>query len=81
MAERVEIMAPEYHAECTAVLSYWYAAVGDTVQSGDDLLDYETDKASVTLESPVHGVLREIAVPEDGVIQPGMLLAIVEKTE
>jgi pyruvate/2-oxoglutarate dehydrogenase complex dihydrolipoamide acyltransferase (E2) component len=79
MAERVEVRAPEYHAECTAVLSYWYVAVGEAVKAGDDLVDYETDKATVTLEAPVDGVLAEVLVAEDGVIHPAMLLGVIER--
>ncbi len=79
MRNRIEIRAPDYESECTAVLSYWYHQPGDRVHAGDDLLDYETDKATVTLESPVDGILSEIVVPEDGIIKPGMLLGYLEK--
>lgn len=80
MNERVEIRAPEYHTECTAMLSYWYVSVGQAVRAGEDLLDYETDKAVVTLEAPVDGILAEVLVAEDQAIHPSMLLAIIEST-
>lgn len=80
MVEKIEIRAPEYEADCSAVLSYWYADVGDPVEAGDDLLDYETDKATVTLEATVTGKLSEVLVQEDGVIEPGMLLGYIEAT-
>ena len=80
MNERVEIRAPEYHTECTAVLSYWYVSVGQAVKAGEDLLDYETDKAVVTLEAPVDGILAEVLVAEDQEIHPSMLLGVVERT-
>jgi len=74
MTAKIEIRAPMYESQCTAALSYWYRRPGDSVHAGDDLLDYETDKATITLESPVDGVLTEVLVQEDGVITPGMLL-------
>ncbi len=78
MATRIEVRAPDYEGECTAVLGYWYKGVGEAVQAGDDLLDYDTDKATVTLEAPCDGTLVEILVQEDSVIKPGMLLGFVE---
>ena len=80
MNKRVEIRAPEHHSECTAVLSYWYVAVGQAVKAGEDLLDYETAKAVVTLEAPVDGILAEVLVAEDQEIHPSMLLGVIERT-
>ena len=80
MNERVEIRAPEHHTECTAVLSYWYVSVGQAVKAGEDLLDYETEKAAVTLEAPVDGILAEVLVAEDQAIRPSMLLGVIQKT-
>lgn len=78
MGERVEVRAPDHEAECTAVLGYWYRRAGDTVQAGDDLLDYDTDKATVTLEAPCAGVLAEVLVREDSPIKPGQVLCYIE---
>jgi pyruvate/2-oxoglutarate dehydrogenase complex dihydrolipoamide acyltransferase (E2) component len=78
MAQRVEIRAPDHEAECTAVLSYWYKSLGDTVTEGDELLDYETDKATITLEAPCPGTLAEVLVQEDETITPNMLLGYLE---
>jgi len=79
MATRLEIRAPGYEeSDCTAVLSYWYKQVGEPVAEGEELLDYETDKATVTLEAPSAGKLAEVVVPEDGVIEPDMLLGYLE---
>jgi 2-oxoglutarate dehydrogenase E2 component (dihydrolipoamide succinyltransferase) len=80
MNERVEIRAPEHQTECTAVLSYWYVSVGQAVKAGEDLLDYETAKAAVTLEAPVDGILAEVLVAEDQAIHPSMLLGVIERT-
>ena len=78
MARRIEIRAPAHTAKCTAVLSYWYKRVGEPVRAGEDLLDYETDKATITMEAPADGVLAAIVVPEDGTVEPSMLLGYLE---
>jgi pyruvate/2-oxoglutarate dehydrogenase complex dihydrolipoamide acyltransferase (E2) component len=62
------------------LLSYWYVSVGQAVKTGEDLLDYETDKAVVTLEAPVDGILAEVLVAEDQEIHPSMLLGVIERT-
>ena len=81
MATRVEICAPDHESECTAVLSYWYKSVGDLVEEGEELPDYETDKATVTLEAPCRGALVEVLVREDETIAPNMLLGYLEVAE
>jgi len=78
MASRIEVKAPEHSGECTAVVSYWYKQQGEPVIEDEDLVDYETDKATVTLPAPASGVLVEISVPEDGVVEPGMVLGYLE---
>ena len=78
MPERMELRAPDHETECSAVLSYWYKALGDTFGEGEELLDYETDKATVTLEAPCCGTLVEVLVEEDATITPNMLLGYIE---
>ncbi|HOS92043.1 MAG TPA: lipoyl domain-containing protein [Armatimonadota bacterium] len=78
MGERIEVRAPDHETECTAVLGYWYKRAGDRVEAGDDLLDYDTDKATITLEAPCAGVLAEVLVPEDTPISPGQVLGTIE---
>ena len=81
MAERCAVQSPAHTTKCTAVLSYWYKKVGDTVRKGEDLLDYEADKATVTLEAPCAGRLVEITVPEDGIVEPEMVLGYIESVD
>jgi len=78
MGQRTEVFAPDYEGDCTAVISYWYKRVGDRVARGTELVDYETDKATVTLEADTDGVLVEICVPEDTAIHPGQRLGVIE---
>lgn len=78
MGQRVAVTLPSYEGECTAYLSFWYKNVGDTVEAGEDLLEYETDKAAVTMAAPVSGRVAEILVSEDEAVQPEMLVAYIE---
>jgi 2-oxoglutarate dehydrogenase E2 component (dihydrolipoamide succinyltransferase) len=78
MGQRVPITLPGYEGECSAYLSFWHKDVGDAVEAGEDLLEYETDKAAVTLEAPVSGTVVEILVDEDEPVQPEMLVAYIE---
>jgi pyruvate/2-oxoglutarate dehydrogenase complex dihydrolipoamide acyltransferase (E2) component len=41
----------------------WYKDDGAVVQSGDPICEIETDKASVDIQAPVNGVLRQRAKP------------------
>jgi len=56
----------------------WLANVGDDVTRGQAVLEIETDKAVMEVESPVDGVLREcIAQPETSV-GIGEIIATIE---
>ncbi len=52
--------------------------VGDTVAVGQDILDVETDKASMGVTSTVAGVIRELAVKQGDKINVGSLVAVFE---
>jgi pyruvate/2-oxoglutarate dehydrogenase complex dihydrolipoamide acyltransferase (E2) component len=56
----------------------WLVEVGDTIKRGQPVLEVETDKAVMEVESPVDGVLREcIAQPETNV-GVGEIIAKIE---
>jgi 2-oxoglutarate dehydrogenase E2 component (dihydrolipoamide succinyltransferase) len=53
-----EIKIPSVGESVTqGILSSWLKAAGDRVEEGADLLELETDKATVTVPSPATGVL------------------------
>jgi pyruvate dehydrogenase E2 component (dihydrolipoamide acetyltransferase) len=59
-----DIRLPEIAADMKeADLVAWLVAPGDRVSQGDVIVEVETDKATVELESPAAGVLLEILVP------------------
>lgn len=56
----------------------WNKAVGDVVAIGDDLMEVETDKATVQVPSPVAGTLVEIFFKAGDEIKTGEAIAICE---
>jgi len=72
-----DIRLPEIAADMKeADLVAWLVAPGDRVQQGDVIVEVETDKATVELESPASGTLLEILVPAGTArVQVGQLLA------
>ena len=56
----------------------WNKSVGDVVAIGDDLMEVETDKATVQVPSPVAGTLIEIFFKAGDEIKTGEAIAICE---
>jgi pyruvate dehydrogenase E2 component (dihydrolipoamide acetyltransferase) len=74
-----ELRLPQLADSVTSVrLSVWLKQEGDRVQAGEPIVEVETDKTNVEIESPASGVVREIQVAAgtDGV-EAGTLLAII----
>lgn len=55
----------------------WLKAEGDTVNAHDPILEIETDKVTVEVNSDVDGVLLKACVPAGQVVEVGTVLAIV----
>jgi len=58
----------------------WRKQVGEQVQKGEVLLEVETNKAVLEVESNVSGVLRKILVEAGEQVPVGAALAIFEPT-
>ena len=56
----------------------WNKAVGDVIAVGDDLMEVETDKATVQGPSPVAGTLLEIFFKDGDEIKTGDAIAVCE---
>ncbi|MCA9905249.1 MAG: hypothetical protein KC547_15440 [Anaerolineae bacterium] len=76
MAFRV-IMPPLGDSSDEATVLKWLKAEGDSVQKGEQLLEIETDKATVELEALDTGTLRRIVVSEGEVATVGQTLAVI----
>jgi pyruvate dehydrogenase E2 component (dihydrolipoamide acetyltransferase) len=55
----------------------WVKKEGDPVESGDVVVEVETDKATMEVESMGSGVLRKILVAENSTVPTGTILAVV----
>ncbi len=56
----------------------WHVKVGDTISEDQHLVDVMTDKATIDIESPVDGVVTEIAGEAGDIISVGGMLVVVE---
>jgi pyruvate dehydrogenase E2 component (dihydrolipoamide acetyltransferase) len=74
MAHSIVMPALEMAQETGKLLS-WRKKEGDTIAKGEPLLDVETDKAVVEIESPAEGILAGIKAREGDVIPVGQTIA------
>lgn len=51
------------------ILTTWYKKVGDTVEKGEPLFSYETDKASIDEESEFSGTILDLFYEEGDVVE------------
>jgi pyruvate/2-oxoglutarate dehydrogenase complex dihydrolipoamide acyltransferase (E2) component len=71
---------PNLSAEATeGRVSSWLKSAGDPVTEGEAIGEIETDKATLDLEAPATGVLREIVVPAGADAAVGTVLATIEE--
>lgn len=80
----VEVKLPELKGEDAgdeARASFWYVEEGDEVESGDELVQMITDKATFDIESPVRGRVIERVIDEDDEAKVGQVLCRLEALE
>lgn len=56
----------------------WRKQVGDKVEKGEIIMEVETDKATMDVECPVSGVVKQILVPTGKIVPVNTLLALIE---
>jgi len=56
----------------------WLKQEGDTVERGENILEVETDKATMEVESTASGVLKQILVPAGETVPVNTTLAVIE---
>lgn len=61
----------------TSTVGTWLVQKGDKVKRGDALLEIETDKATLTVESYAKGTVLEILVGEGDVVPAGQVIAYI----
>ena len=59
----------------------WLKAVGDNVDRGEPIVEVETDKATVEVESFASGLLRRIVVTEGITVPVGQVIGIIASAD
>ncbi len=55
--------------------------IGDVIKKGQSIVELETDKATVSVPSPLAGKILSLAIKEGETIKIGMVLAMIEAVE
>lgn len=73
-----EVVMPALEiSQDTGTLVHWLKSEGDLVQKGDPLMEIETDKVTVEIESPGTGVLANITAQPGDEVPVGQLIALL----
>ena len=82
MSELVKVEIPTVGESISEVqIGQWLKSEGDWVASGEDLVEIETEKASVQIPSPASGFLESISKPEDEFANVGDEIAVIRVAE
>ena len=74
----VQVRVPVAEEEIEEVeIARWVKKKGDTVSAGDVLLEIETGKATMEIESEADGTLLEILAQESDTVEVGKVIAII----
>lgn len=75
------VIMPKFEmSQETGTVARWLKQEGDAVEKGEAILEVETDKVTMEVESPAKGVLRDIAAQPGDVVPIGQVIAQVETT-
>jgi pyruvate dehydrogenase E2 component (dihydrolipoamide acetyltransferase) len=64
-------------AQETGKVLRWMKAPGDTVRKGEPIVEIETDKVTVEIESPASGILSQVTAQEGDVVPVGQTIALI----
>ena len=82
MSEIVKVEIPTVGESITEVqIGRWLKSEGDWVASGEDLVEIETEKASVQIPSPAAGFLENVLAKEDDFANVGDQVASIRVAE
>ena len=56
----------------------WHVKIGDSVSEDQQLVEVMTDKATIDIESPVDGIVIEVAGEVGDTIAVGAMLLVIE---
>jgi len=66
------------HAMTEGEIAHWYRSEGERVEKDEPLLDVVAEKVTVTVESPVTGIVTEILVSDGETVAVGTIIALLE---
>ncbi len=78
MTDQVEIKVPDIGDFADIPVIEVLVAVGDSVEAEQSLVTLESDKATMEVPAPVHGVIRELRVSLDDNVSEGDVIAVLE---
>ena len=64
-----------------AAVKTWFFEEGDAVTEGDDLVELATEDSVVMISVPATGVLAEVCIDEDDMVQRDEVLCIIDDEE
>ena len=74
-----EVILPKVDMDMeSGVIARWKVNAGDRVQEGDVLFDMETGKASMEVESPATGIIRDLAPVTGEPVAVGTVVAMID---
>jgi pyruvate/2-oxoglutarate dehydrogenase complex dihydrolipoamide acyltransferase (E2) component len=74
----IEIIIPNQGLTVTeVVIAKWHRKAGDTLQKGEALLDFESDKAVIEMEASHDGLLSKIVAEEGETVAIGGIVGII----
>ena len=74
----IEIIIPNQGLTVTeVVIVKWHKKIGETLQKGETLLEFETDKSVIELVSPTDGILGKIVAEEGETVAIGGLVGVI----
>lgn len=60
-------------------ISEWKVKAGDKVNTGDEIVEIETEKASTVLESNVSGTVKEILYKDGDIVEVGKVVCRIKE--
>src|SRR3990167_7814445 len=77
----LEFKLPEIGENITSgTVTNFMVAAGDAVRKGQDLVELETEKASLPVPSPCDGIIKEVLVKEGDDVKIGAVIFKIEET-
>lgn len=77
----VEIIVPPLGESVTeATIAKWLKKAGDAVEIDEALVELETDKVTLEVNSPSAGVISEIAYDEGSTVEVGFMIGKIDET-